>query len=596
MMKKAKKILFSGLLASALILGAAAPSAVRAHADDAPQAKTPIALGATGTTYKTLRDNKLAPNEGYFDAIRHYNPTELKGTADSEWYGHLGAYMGFSEEIDFTAVDSLSFEVSGVTVGETWLTFGLIDANGNVIRSMTTAAAAPKLNGADTSGNAFTDYVSPSTDWHGIYIGALHGEISVTSTDNFNTSAFSNKFGDAEKTAFDFEHVIGVATQIHLYDDKTIDTGKVTMHVGDDDTVLFDPATATKMDAPTSVKSLEASKWFSAVGVSKWANASALNADYSASGASISHLPKFQKDGYGTIKVCRPTGQTANDAWAAVGELDAQGNPVATYSDYTGYDGISFKLDTTACTTGPQVDVLYRVDGGADYKAFGNLQNVVFVPDQGDVVYTGAGNMFPKGFKGTVYMPFGAFQNGQAKLTSVADFASKASAMRFIVIGSKAEEGKTFEISNIQVYDCVDHVDGNSDHVCDYCSEIICTEHVDINHDQKCDVCGADVPCDNHYDGNHDQECDYCGAEVPCTEHVDSNHDQECDYCGAEVPCTEHYDGNEDGKCDYCGAKLGDGKEEKKSGGCGSVLSELSTVALTLTLAGAVVCTKKKHN
>ncbi len=45
----------------------------------------------------------------------------------------------------------------------------------------------------------------------------------------------------------------------------------------------------------------------------------------------------------------------------------------------------------------------------------------------------------------------------------------------------------------------------------------------------------------------------------PCTEHVDENTDGVCDVCGEPMPkepCSEHVDEDEDGKCDVCGEDM----------------------------------------
>ncbi len=53
------------------------------------------------------------------------------------------------------------------------------------------------------------------------------------------------------------------------------------------------------------------------------------------------------------------------------------------------------------------------------------------------------------------------------------------------------------------------------------------------------------LSCSEHIDGNSDSVCDICGEEVktirePCEEHMDSDGDSKCDSCGADVQKSEN--------------------------------------------------------
>ncbi len=70
--------------------------------------------------------------------------------------------------------------------------------------------------------------------------------------------------------------------------------------------------------------------------------------------------------------------------------------------------------------------------------------------------------------------------------------------------------------------ECTEHVDADSNYVCDNCGAelekppVICDEHTDKDNDAKCDVCGEDIPdprppvCEEHKDEDGDLKCDAC--------------------------------------------------------------------------------------
>ena len=75
-----------------------------------------------------------------------------------------------------------------------------------------------------------------------------------------------------------------------------------------------------------------------------------------------------------------------------------------------------------------------------------------------------------------------------------------------------------------------------------------CTEHVDLNTDYICDECEAELekpkaPCTECSDSDGDLTCDSCGKEIPKTE-------------SSLPPACEHEDENFDGKCDSCKADM----------------------------------------
>jgi len=108
--------------------------------------------------------------------------------------------------------------------------------------------------------------------------------------------------------------------------------------------------------------------------------------------------------------------------------------------------------------------------------------------------------------------------------------------------------------------------DANNDHVCDYGCGKEWTAHTDANKDHKCDVCGNKI--NSCADTNKDHKCDICGLAYKANEckdvkkivngqYVDGK-DHKCDY-GCDKVFGEHADSNKDHVCDYgCEEKIGE--------------------------------------
>ena len=72
----------------------------------------------------------------------------------------------------------------------------------------------------------------------------------------------------------------------------------------------------------------------------------------------------------------------------------------------------------------------------------------------------------------------------------------------------------------------------------------------------SCKKCNKE--CKEHLDSNSDGICDNCSDTIKCIEHIDSNLDGVCDKCSeaVEINCIEHKDLNADSLCDICGKKI----------------------------------------
>ena len=103
---------------------------------------------------------------------------------------------------------------------------------------------------------------------------------------------------------------------------------------------------------------------------------------------------------------------------------------------------------------------------------------------------------------------------------------------------------------------CTEHVDADSDYVCDNCGERLqhdnptpVPEHecADTDGDHKCDMC--DATHSTHIDADQNHNCDICGE--PLTECADADSDHKCDKCGADMG--EHVAAEGTHDCAYCG-------------------------------------------
>lgn len=585
---KAGKFLFGAALAGVLMFGCSLTPSLSAGAEDAATAKKePVSYYLTDTVRQNLETNGMTYSDGnYFNGIRWENTTGNPGTADSEWWGFATVWMGLTDgsgAVDLTEYDSVNLETYGVTLDANWLTVHLVDENGTLLCANTDYGTESNKNdyrtlfdGMNTAGEILTDYANPSSDWRGVFVGYQIGEVKFT-RDSFKNGEVNSITEPASE--FDWTKVVAMGVRYHSWDAKTTETGKVTLVKGESRTVAFDPAKATLNKTwmnRDALKTIKNDTWY--YGPAWWR----MNEDHTYEDfigenglktASIRY--NEQHDPLNTDKAVWDLYKTknANDTWAQAMEWDEKNDrPAAKYTDISAYKGIKFELDTTDVASDyVQIDFTFKliIDGRERFfKGFGNKVSAIYISEDGTVLKIAdlkkGSNWIPKDFKGTVYFPFGAFEDGEDKLNDVADFGKYIAEIHNIVVNQTWAVDDHAVLSNMQAYDCVEHTDNN-----------------------------------------HDQLCDYCAAEVPCT-HVDEDHDQKCDWCEEDVPCTNHKDDNKDGKCDYCGEDLGtssgnsgsDSNTGSNNGGvssdsgCGSVIGGISMGALTL--AGVVLCVKKR--
>lgn len=593
-MKKFGKLLFGSLLAGVMTFGVSGLTVASANSEP-ETAKTPVNYYKGSTVNSTLESNGLYYTDGnYFNAIRWENTTSQGGAADSNWWGWNNVYMGVADAtnpLDLTN-SKFTMEVYGVTNNSTWVTFQLVDADGDLAQMATsfidgvqvgsgTLYKSVTFDGYREGGEELTAYSDPSSDWRGVFIGARHGKLTVTPWDTTGTTDAQGTTNTAYYN-FDWNKVVAISTRIHTYDAKTIEFGKIGVVTNEVETTVFDPAQATALTAipADGIKAMTKNQYLFAP-----------NYDQIKAGKTVSDLTtatsEFVTVAYKPYKPMLKADKntwyiektkSAGDAWAPVFEWDETNNrESATFTDVTGYEGVKIDIDTTGLTNDfMQADFLIRLKNAdnstTDYKAFGNTVNATFIREDGTVYknadFKKGSNWFPKNFVGTVYFPFGAFENGSTLLTSVEDFATKITAMRIIFLNNSMAVGDKVTFTNYQAYDCV--------------------EHEDVNHDQLCDYCACEVPCTEHVDEDDDLACDYCDAELPCTEHVDEDGDDVCDKC--DEFCGDNTQGG--GSTGGDNTQGGGTTEEPEKGCFGSVFG--LNLALVAIVGSAVLLRKKE--
>ena len=139
-------------------------------------------------------------------------------------------------------------------------------------------------------------------------------------------------------------------------------------------------------------------------------------------------------------------------------------------------------------------------------------------------------------------------------------------------VANVSDEGHAYIAE--QVYGALNvvclHRDADSDHVCDYCGEIL-SACADTDNDHKCDFCGKELS--SCADTDKDHKCDLCGKEISAC--ADTDKDHKCDLCGKELSVCA--DTDKDHKCDLCGKELSvcaDADKDHKCDLCGSNVSE----------------------
>ena len=591
-MKKFTKALLATVLTFALSFSAGG-ALISARAEGEPVAKTPVNYYQNSTFGSSLSTSGLAESKGnYFNAIRWQNKTGQASESDKNWWGWNNIWMGVGDlenPLDLNATGGFDLEIHGETVGATWARFELIDADGDTVAGSAYASDTFKFTGYNSAGTLVYDGQNPSSsDWRGVFVGGIHGTLSVTPWDVSTLNA-----------NFNWDKVVAIAARMHTWDAKTLEFGKISVVKDGAEVTVFDPAKATRLaEIPAGgLKNIKANEWLWGPNKDQLANTCANLETLTSSFISVSYNEYVSlNNDRAVIEISKAA--HGNDVWGTMVEMDAEGNELATFTDVTGYKGIKFELDTTGVTNDfVELCMLIRINvegGTADYRGFGNKVNATFVAKDGTIVKNsenGKGaNWLPKGFKGTVYMPFGAFENGGALLSSVEGFGANIAGIRPIFVNSNWAIGDKATISNMQAYDCVEHADANHDLLCDYCATEVPCEHkpvagehgceyceetlsecTDENKDHACDVCGEAVGTHAAAEGSH--TCDYCGGKV--SECTDENKDHACDICGEAVGTHEAAEGSHN--CGYCGEALSECADADEDGLCDVCGEEIVT-------------------
>lgn len=124
--------------------------------------------------------------------------------------------------------------------------------------------------------------------------------------------------------------------------------------------------------------------------------------------------------------------------------------------DTRSYDGLVFDFETNS-TTGAKIDTRFRVgNNGSDattYTCYGNEVFALYVYENGECktnsdLKTGS-NHIPANFKGTISIPWGAFENGAATLTK--DNLTATDGILPVFVQSILSDGSSLKMSNIRL-------------------------------------------------------------------------------------------------------------------------------------------------
>ena len=583
-------------MALVLLAGVGFGGVVSADAENTGSGQKPaVGYYLAEESRKSLADNGLmATDYSYFDGLR-YTATGQGGAADSNWWGFQSVYMGLSADgspVDLTQYASVNYELWGISQNANWAMFGLIDADGNFVYARPHQDSGNCLfdgtrygageNGADLQ---VTNYKDLSSDWRGAFVGNMWGEVKVLPTP-YNTTSFQGDY----VAAFQMDKVVAAFIRYHAYDTKTIQSGKVTL-VKTDGTreTVFNPSNATEytdnITTLTGLNVLTNKKWHFGPQPPRIKEGHTRSEMIAASTAfALTYTPYVERPSTDPAVWDINKVKAGGDVWAKAVEYDeATGSYVGVRSSIDEHDGFVLNIDTTGLISQfVEIDLclILRIDGVERFfKAFANKVNATYVLEDGTKITNAelrkGANSIPQGIKAKLYVPFGAFEEGEIKLTDINNFGDYTEHLCFIFVNGSFAIGDKMKILSTYTYDCEEHVDANKNQVCDFCTETVpCTEHVDEDENFLCDYCGTRLPCKVHTDDNHDQVCDVCGAEVPCTEHKDEDQNQKCDYCGADM---ENGNGGNDG-------------ETEKKSGCGSSIAGKGTITiLTVTILVAAV-------
>lgn len=153
--------------------------------------------------------------------------------------------------------------------------------------------------------------------------------------------------------------------------------------------------------------------------------------------------------GSDTIELSKAT--MGDDKWMRVRTESG-----AATIDTRSYGGLVFDFETNS-TTGAKIDTRFRVgNNGSDattYTCYGNEVFALYVYENGECktnsdMKTGS-NYIPANFKGTISIPWGAFENGAATLTK--DNLTATDGILPVFVQSSLSDGSSLKMSNIRL-------------------------------------------------------------------------------------------------------------------------------------------------
>lgn len=125
--------------------------------------------------------------------------------------------------------------------------------------------------------------------------------------------------------------------------------------------------------------------------------------------------------------------------------------------DTRSYGGLVFDFETDS-TTVANLDTRFRVgnidSSATSYTCYGNKVFALYVYEDGDCktnssLRIGGANRIPAGFKGTIAVPWGAFENGAATLT--VDKLTATDGILPVFVQSVLSDGSSLKMSNIRL-------------------------------------------------------------------------------------------------------------------------------------------------
>lgn len=482
-------------MALVLLAGVGFGGVVSADAENTGSGQKPaVGYYLAEESRQALADNGLmATDFSYFDGLR-YTATGQGGAADSNWWGLHSVYMGLSADgssVDLTQYASVNYELWGVSQDANWASLGLIDADGNYVYASAKQNSGNCLfdgtrygageNGADLQ---VTDYKDPSSDWRGAFVGNMWGEVKALLTP-YDTTSFRDDVGDVG--TFQMGQVVAAFIQYHAYDTKTIQSGKVTLVKADGTReTVFNPSNATATEYTDNITTLTGlnvltnKQWHFGPQPSQIKAGHTRSEMIEASTAfALTYAPYVERPSTDPAVWDINKVKNGGDVWGKAVEYDeATDSYVTARPSIDEHDGIVLDIDTTGLISPfVQIDLCLtlRIDGVERiFKAFANKVNATYVFEDGtkktNADLEKGANLIPQGFKAKLYVPFGAFEEGdEIKLTDINNFGDYTEHLYLIFVNSSFVIGDKMKIRSTYTYDCEEHVDANKDLVCDFC-------------------------------------------------------------------------------------------------------------------------------